>query len=215
MATVLQSHSVHSPRKPRCHESSRIAWAKPRARVGEEFSLQCPNCGGDIRLIAFITEPGSIPSILRALGKPLEPAPLAPARGSPTDCGELVQVHDDREVFQVPDSRTAHDRYPRAAGPLQPAGRCPDVEKVCTGGEKPMLPRGCRGRGRPAKTGPAFMSRGQHAPHRPSNDCGRTVDCSILQSPSFCRYSRCSSFVSLASRLQERFKTWSDSWYGR
>jgi hypothetical protein len=26
------------------------------ARVGEEFPLECPNCGGDIRLIAFIKD---------------------------------------------------------------------------------------------------------------------------------------------------------------
>ena len=44
--------------KPRAHDTSRIAWAKLMARVGEEFSLECPNCGGDIRLIAFITKPG-------------------------------------------------------------------------------------------------------------------------------------------------------------
>jgi hypothetical protein len=30
------------------------------ARVGEEFPLLCPACGGDIRLISFITEPGPI-----------------------------------------------------------------------------------------------------------------------------------------------------------
>jgi hypothetical protein len=34
------------------------------ARVGEEFPLACPNCGGDIRLIAFITDPGPIRKIL-------------------------------------------------------------------------------------------------------------------------------------------------------
>jgi len=34
------------------------------ARVGEEFPLECPACGGDIRLIAFITEPGPIRKIL-------------------------------------------------------------------------------------------------------------------------------------------------------
>jgi hypothetical protein len=28
------------------------------ARVGEAFPLLCPACGGDIRLISFITEPG-------------------------------------------------------------------------------------------------------------------------------------------------------------
>jgi hypothetical protein len=35
--------------KPRSHDTSRIAWAKLLARVGE-FPLECPNCGGDIRL---------------------------------------------------------------------------------------------------------------------------------------------------------------------
>jgi hypothetical protein len=47
--------------KPRSHDTSRIAWAKLMARGGEEFPLVCPACGGgDIRLIAFITEPGPI-----------------------------------------------------------------------------------------------------------------------------------------------------------
>jgi len=45
------------------------------ARVGEEFPLECPNCGGDIRLIAFITEPGPIRKIRTHLGEPLEPPP--------------------------------------------------------------------------------------------------------------------------------------------
>jgi len=58
-------------------------------------------CGGDIRLIAFITEPGPIRKILTHLGEPLEPPPLLPARGPPTDWDELVQAHDDRDVFQA------------------------------------------------------------------------------------------------------------------
>jgi hypothetical protein len=36
--------------KPPSHDTSRIAWAKLMARVGEEFPLECPGCGGDIRL---------------------------------------------------------------------------------------------------------------------------------------------------------------------
>ena len=36
--------------KPRSHDTSRIAWAKLMARVGEELPLLCPGCGGDIRL---------------------------------------------------------------------------------------------------------------------------------------------------------------------
>jgi len=100
----------HATQKPSSHDTSRIAWAKLMARVGEEFPLECPNCGGDIRLIAFITEPAPIRKILTHLGEPLEPPPLAPARGPPTDWGELVQVHDDRAIFQAsPDELPAID----------------------------------------------------------------------------------------------------------
>jgi hypothetical protein len=83
------------------HDTSRIAWAKLMARVGEEFPLECPNCGSDIRLIAFITEPSPIRKILTHLGEPLEPPPVSPARGPPTDWGELIQAHDDREAVQI------------------------------------------------------------------------------------------------------------------
>jgi len=111
------------------HDTSRIAWAKLLARVWEEFPLECPNCGGDIRLIAFITEPGPIhataagrsrrtsnrrfaswrrPGWLRR--REAAPPPVSPARGPPTDWGELVQVHDDRDVFQTsPDELPAID----------------------------------------------------------------------------------------------------------
>jgi hypothetical protein len=96
--------------KPRSHDTSRIAWAKLMARVGEEFPLLCPGCGGDIRLIAFITEPGPIRKILTHLREPLEPPPISPARGPPTEWGELVQVHDDRDVFSAsPDELPAID----------------------------------------------------------------------------------------------------------
>ena len=57
-------------------------------------------CGGDIWLIAFITDPGPIRKILAHLGERLELPPVSPARGPPTDWAELVQVHDDRSVFQ-------------------------------------------------------------------------------------------------------------------
>jgi len=63
------------------------------ARVEEEFPLKCPGCSGDIRLIACITDPGPIRKILTHLGEPLEPPPVSPARGPPTDWAGLVQVH--------------------------------------------------------------------------------------------------------------------------
>jgi hypothetical protein len=100
-ATGRCCDATHATQKPRSHDTSRIAWAKLMARVGEEFPLECPNCGGDIRLIASITEPGPIRKILTHLGEPLEPPPVSPARGPPTDWGELVHIHDDRDVFQA------------------------------------------------------------------------------------------------------------------
>jgi len=71
------------------------------ARVGEEFPLECPVCGGDIRLISFITDPGPIRKILMHVGEPVEPPPVSPARGPPTEWTELVQGHDDRDVMQA------------------------------------------------------------------------------------------------------------------
>jgi hypothetical protein len=96
--------------KPRSRDTSRITWAKLLARVGEEFPCACPACGGEIRLIPFITEPGPIRKILTHLKEPPELPPLAPAWGPPTDWGELVQAHDDRDVFQAsPDELPAID----------------------------------------------------------------------------------------------------------
>ena len=39
-------------------------------------------------------------AIVTHLGEPLEPPPVSPARGPPTDWGELVQAHDERDAIQ-------------------------------------------------------------------------------------------------------------------
>jgi hypothetical protein len=69
--------------------------------VGEEFPLACPNCGGDIRLISFITQPGPIRKILTHLGEPLEPPYVSPARGPPVPWDDLVQTEDDSSLHQA------------------------------------------------------------------------------------------------------------------
>jgi hypothetical protein len=93
---------------------TKIFLAEIERLLSEEFPLECPTCGGDIRLIAFITEPGPIRKILTHLGEPLEPPPVSPARGPPTDWGELVQVDDDRDIFQAsPDNLPAIAMYSR------------------------------------------------------------------------------------------------------
>ena len=120
-------------------DTSRIAWAKLLARVGEEFPLECPKCGGDIWLIAFINEPGPIRKILTHLGEPLEPPPISPARGPPTDWGELVQVHDARDIYQASPNelpalaRPNGDGFGRRRESCQrddQATGCDDVHKV-------------------------------------------------------------------------------------
>ena len=87
--------------KPCSHDTSRIAWAKLLARVGEAFPLACPNCGGDIGLISFITQPGPIRKILEHVGEPLEPPPVSPARGPPVDWDDLVQDEDGHSLHQA------------------------------------------------------------------------------------------------------------------
>ena len=86
--------------QPVHHDTSRIAWAKLLARLGEEFPLTCPNCGGDIRLISFITDPGPIRKILTHLGELVDPPRVSPARGPPVDWDELVQSQGAGEFEQ-------------------------------------------------------------------------------------------------------------------
>jgi hypothetical protein len=110
------------------------AWAKLLARVGEELPLECPNCGGDIRLIAFITEPGPIRKILTHLGEPLEPPPVSPARGPPTDwdavCADARKTPSQGDARRFgeppPDGRNAQSRCSRAVSRAvrQPEDRC-------------------------------------------------------------------------------------------
>ena len=72
-------------------------WAVLIARIYEVFPLLCPMCGGQMRLIAFITEGAQIRRVLEHIGVASEPPRIAPARGPPLwqDCdaqvGEGVQ----------------------------------------------------------------------------------------------------------------------------
>ena len=89
------------------HDTSRIAWAKLLARMGEELPLACPSYGGAIRLIVDgRQEPASFEpevrkpkkarmastacnQILTHLGEPLEPPHVSPARPLPDQLFEF------------------------------------------------------------------------------------------------------------------------------
>ncbi len=63
--------------KPCHHDPSLIVWAKLLARMGEAFSLACPRCGGDVRLISFITDPGAYRGSPLRINGPLNSPPAS------------------------------------------------------------------------------------------------------------------------------------------
>jgi hypothetical protein len=59
--------------------SGYIDWAELLKRVHDVDALACP-CGGRLRFIALITEKDAAQTILKAMGLPIEPPPVARAR---------------------------------------------------------------------------------------------------------------------------------------
>ena len=78
--------------------------AKLMARIEEKFPFACPSYGGDIRLIAFITEPGPIRKILTHLGefpelRDDERAGLLHVPGDPADLAHAITaILDDASL---------------------------------------------------------------------------------------------------------------------
>ena len=83
-------------------------WAVLIARIYEVFPLLCPKCGGQMRLIAFITEGTQIRRILDHIGVDSEPPHISPARGPPLwdDCDaqtdEGVHIEPDWDLAAQP-----------------------------------------------------------------------------------------------------------------
>ncbi|TVR60583.1 MAG: IS91 family transposase [Gemmatimonadales bacterium] len=63
--------------------SSRMLWAQLLARIYEVLPLLCPVCGGEMRIISFITLPSTVERILLHLDLPHRPPRVSPARGPP------------------------------------------------------------------------------------------------------------------------------------
>ncbi|OIQ68276.1 putative transposase [mine drainage metagenome] len=92
------------PKRPPAH----YLWAVLIARIYEMFPLLCPNCGGQMRLIAFITHSADIRQILDHIGVDSQPPHLSQARGPPLweDCdaqaGEGSQIEPDWDLVAQP-----------------------------------------------------------------------------------------------------------------
>jgi hypothetical protein len=69
--------------EPPHRKAARYVWAMLLARIYEVLPLMCPQCGGEMKIIAFINEAVVIREILNHLGEPTSPPMLKPARGPP------------------------------------------------------------------------------------------------------------------------------------
>jgi hypothetical protein len=67
----------------RRNSPARYLWAALIARIYQVLPLLCPECGGEMRLIAFITEPAPVQRVLLHIGEPAAPPPISPARSPP------------------------------------------------------------------------------------------------------------------------------------
>lgn len=63
--------------------SSRMLWAQLLARIYEVLPLLCPACGGEMRIVSFITLPSTVERILLHLDLPHRAPRVSPARGPP------------------------------------------------------------------------------------------------------------------------------------
>ncbi|MES9901458.1 MAG: transposase [Sedimenticola sp.] len=109
----VTGESVVSADKPKAVESEEPAasclfvsiWAMMLARIYEINPLVCPRCGGEMRIIAFITEREPVGRILRHIGEPDSAPEISPARGPPEFCLELdqSQAWSDDEVDPAPE----------------------------------------------------------------------------------------------------------------
>ncbi len=61
------------------------AWVRLLGRIYAVLPLICLRCGGEMRLIAFITSPAAIVPILAHLGEAITPPPLAPRARAPPE----------------------------------------------------------------------------------------------------------------------------------
>ncbi len=103
-AMIGASPSAAISTEPAHRQAARYVWALLLARIYEVLPLLCPNCGGEMRIIAFITEGAVIREILGHLGEPTSPPRLMPARGPP-----LWEMQDSGSDAIDPQAQPAPD----------------------------------------------------------------------------------------------------------
>jgi hypothetical protein len=90
------------PAPPSQRSPAHYLWALLLARIYAIFPLRCTLCGGEMRIIAFITSAPALPSILSHLGEPTSPPQVAPARDPPL-WDQAAQFHWDDTPAPAPE----------------------------------------------------------------------------------------------------------------
>jgi hypothetical protein len=82
---VTTDEPTDAPASTPARRQAAFLWVRLLARIYDVLPLVCPRCGGETRLIAFMTQPAAIGSILTHLGEPITPPPLAPRARAPPE----------------------------------------------------------------------------------------------------------------------------------
>ncbi len=99
---MLSPPKVGYPARPT--NPARIRWAVLLARIYEVLPLLCPACAGQMRILAFITDPIVVTAILLHLELPHEPPLVSPARGPPQgDFLDQTPAFDPTEAEPIPE----------------------------------------------------------------------------------------------------------------
>ena len=145
-------------KKPRPHDTSRTSLGQAHGPGRGGVSARVPALRRRQPAPWITPKPGPIRKVLTHLGEPLEPPPpVSPARGPPTDWGELVQAHDDR-------GPRARRHRPREAGRRRLADRVSG--SFIARSRLPELSRSTGARGKKAKTGCKKQEIGWHRKQR-------------------------------------------------
>ena len=80
-------------------------WASLIARIYDVLPLVCPSCGASMSIIAFVTDPVPVRSILTYLDLPSRPPGLSPARAPPQGLLEFDQTGGFDPTNPEPDQR--------------------------------------------------------------------------------------------------------------
>ena len=86
--------------------STAYLWAMLIARIYEICPLVCPQCGGELKIVSFLTEADPIQRLLIHIGEPITPPRIAPARAPPdwleADVDQTTP-NDSEEAEPVPE----------------------------------------------------------------------------------------------------------------